>query len=180
MLNRYYLLLIILSIFISSCVKKQIKPTTSTTDDQSLSYISTETVKTEDIKTEDIVDETKSEIEADVRQIREELLQTIYFDFDKYELTDKAKDILSENAKKIIENEYYVTIEGHCDERGTDQYNLSLGQKRANAVKNYYIRLGIPENRIATISYGEEKPICFEKNEECWSKNRRAETKVGK
>jgi peptidoglycan-associated lipoprotein len=153
----------------TSCVKKQIKQTTTTPFES----ISTQTIKT-DVLTQETIGET------DVRQERDISLETVYFDFDKYELKDESKEKLSKNAKEIIENKYSVTIEGHCDERGTNQYNLSLGQKRANVVKDYYIKLGVPANKIATISYGEEKPVCFEHNEECWAKNRRAETKIGK
>lgn len=67
-----------------------------------------------------------------------------------------------------------VIIEGHCDERGTNEYNLGLGDRRANSAKEYLISLGIPSNKIETISYGEEKPICTEQTEDCWAKNRRA------
>ena len=65
-------------------------------------------------------------------------------------------------------------IEGHCDERGTAEYNLALGDRRASAVMQYLLSLGIPSNRMETISYGKEKPVCTESNERCWSKNRRA------
>ena len=71
-----------------------------------------------------------------------------------------------------------VKIEGHCDERGTVEYNLALGQKRAKAVRDYYVRLGVPESAMGTISYGEEKPVCNEATDACWLQNRRAETKV--
>jgi peptidoglycan-associated lipoprotein len=179
MLSRY-IPFIIAGLLLSSCVKKQIKQKSLPSDQIS---VSTETVSganlsTQSVKTENLLDETAGE--ANVRQEREISLETVYFDFDKYDLSNESKEKLSANAKKIIENKYSVTIEGHCDERGTNQYNLSLGQKRANVVKDYYIKLGVPENKIATISYGEEKPVCFEHNEECWSKNRRAETKVSK
>ena len=65
-------------------------------------------------------------------------------------------------------------VEGHCDERGTNEYNLALGDRRSRAVRDYLVALGIGSNRIETISYGEEKPVCAEKTEECWAKNRRA------
>ena len=71
-----------------------------------------------------------------------------------------------------------MLVEGHCDNRGTTEYNLSLGQKRAKEVRDYYVRLGVSENSIGTISYGEENPACEEETEECWMKNRRSETKV--
>jgi|YNPMSStandDraft_1061717.scaffolds.fasta_scaffold00142_3 peptidoglycan-associated lipoprotein len=175
MLYRY-IPFIIGGLLLSSCVKKQIKQNSLSSDQ--ISQVSVANVSTQSFKTENLLDETGGE--ANVRQEREISLETVYFDFDKYDLSNEAKEKLSANAKKIIENKYSVTIEGHCDERGTNHYNLSLGQKRANVVKDYYIRLGVPENKIATISYGEEKPVCFEHNEKCWSKNRRAETKVSK
>ena len=124
------------------------------------------------------IPEIPSGEEGNVRRNIIGKLKTVYFDFDKYDLTPQAKETLSENAKIIIENNLNVIIEGHCDERGTNQYNLSLGQKRANAVRDYYMRLGVNPKNLATISYGEEMPVCFEKNEKCWSLNRRAETKV--
>ena len=179
MLIIRYIGLMIIFILISSCVKKQIKQDSTPLQEISQdTSISSESVTAKQIEDDEVIDETSSE--TDVREEREISLETVYFDFDKYELKEEAKEKLFSNAKKIIENNYYVTIEGHCDERGTEQYNLSLGQKRANVVKQYYIKLGVPENRIATISYGEERPVCFEQNEECWSKNRRAETKVGR
>jgi len=69
-------------------------------------------------------------------------------------------------------------VEGHCDSRGTMGYNLALGQKRAKEVRDYYTRLGVPGSSIGTISYGEEKPSCEDETEECWGKNRKADTKV--
>ena len=67
-------------------------------------------------------------------------------------------------------------VEGNCDDRGTIAYNIALGEKRANEVKDYYVRLGIPADKITTVSYGKEKPVCYEATQACWAKNRRAET----
>ncbi|HUT85833.1 MAG TPA: OmpA family protein, partial [Elusimicrobiales bacterium] len=75
---------------------------------------------------------------------------------------------------------YDLLIEGHCDERGTIEYNIALGQKRANTVRTYYIRMGMPASSITTISYGKEKPLCYESSESCWTENRRTETKLRK
>jgi len=101
-------------------------------------------------------------------------LKRIHFEFDKYRLTDEAKEILAENARVLRNNsKVRITIEGHCDERGTVEYNLALGAKRAQAAKDYLVSLGIAANRLSTISYGEEVPVCKEQNEECWQKNRR-------
>ena len=71
---------------------------------------------------------------------------------------------------------YQVVVEGNCDDRGTTAYNIALGQKRADEVKAYYVRLGIPADKIATVSYGEEKPVCYEATNDCWAQNRRADT----
>jgi peptidoglycan-associated lipoprotein len=106
-------------------------------------------------------------------------LKTIYFGYDKSELSQDALDALKENAAYLINNPAInVIVEGHCDERGTIEYNLSLGQKRAVKVKEYYVQLGVKANKVATISFGEEKPVDPRSNESAWAKNRRAETKV--
>jgi peptidoglycan-associated lipoprotein len=106
-------------------------------------------------------------------------LATIYFDFDRAEITPEARDILQDNAQFLAKStEVVVLIEGHCDERGTIEYNLGLGQRRAKVVRDYYIALGVPAEIIGTISYGKEKPIDPGHTEQAWMKNRRAETKV--
>lgn len=102
-------------------------------------------------------------------------IQDVYFDYDKYDIKDEAKPVLKELAAFLArEKNTKVVVEGHCDERGTSEYNLALGDKRANAAKDYLISLGIPSKRTETVSYGEEKPVCRESTEECWAKNRRA------
>jgi peptidoglycan-associated lipoprotein len=102
-------------------------------------------------------------------------ISDIYFDFDQYDIKEDAKPIIKDVASMLLKNnKWKVIIEGHCDERGTNEYNLALGEKRANSVKQYLIALGIPSSRISTVSYGEERPLCTEQTEECWAKNRRA------
>jgi peptidoglycan-associated lipoprotein len=102
-------------------------------------------------------------------------LKDIHFDFDKYDLRADARDVLKANANWLKANpSARVEIEGHCDERGTNEYNLALGAKRAQAARDYLATLGIAKNRLSTISYGEELPVCKEQNEGCWQKNRRA------
>ncbi|MFQ3573550.1 MAG: peptidoglycan-associated lipoprotein Pal [Thermodesulfovibrionales bacterium] len=114
----------------------------------------------------------------DIKSIVKELqskIKDIYFDFDRYDIRDDAKPILRQVADALISNKKIkVVIEGHCDERGTREYNLGLGEKRANAAKQYLISLGLPSSRVETVSYGKEKPQCQDKTEECWAKNRRA------
>ncbi|OGC78834.1 MAG: peptidoglycan-associated lipoprotein, partial [candidate division Zixibacteria bacterium RBG_16_40_9] len=97
-------------------------------------------------------------------------LKRIHFEFDKYRLTDEAKEILAENARFLRNNsKVRITIEGHCDERGTVEYNLALGERRAQAAKNYLMELGVPENRIQIISYGKERPMDMGHNEDSWA-----------
>jgi peptidoglycan-associated lipoprotein len=103
------------------------------------------------------------------------LLKDIYFGYDKYEIRREDEGILKENAAFLKKNpRMKIQIEGHCDERGTAEYNLALGERRANHVKKYLVSLGITSDRISTISYGEERPLDPSNNEEAWAKNRRA------
>jgi len=102
-------------------------------------------------------------------------LADVRFDFDSFELTDAARQVLQKNGTWLIENGgMRVELEGHCDERGTVEYNLALGAKRASSAKTYLVSLGVDGERITTISYGEELPLCTDKTEECWQRNRRA------
>jgi len=102
-------------------------------------------------------------------------LKDALFDYDKYDIRPDARAALDSVAAWLNKNKNInVLIEGHCDERGTNEYNLALGEKRANATKNYIITRGVAPTRINTISYGEEKPFCTEQNEDCYQKNRRA------
>ncbi|MEP7013589.1 MAG: peptidoglycan-associated lipoprotein Pal, partial [Acidobacteriota bacterium] len=103
------------------------------------------------------------------------LLGDVYFDYDQAELSSATRDRLAANAKFFQDHrEFQVTIEGHCDERGTNEYNLALGDRRANSVKQYLGSLAVAADRIRTISYGEERPFCSESEESCWHENRRA------
>ncbi len=102
------------------------------------------------------------------------LLKDIHFDFDKYDIRPQDADILKENAALLMKYpKVKIQIEGHCDERGTTEYNLALGERRANNAKKYLISLGIPNDRISTISYGKERPLDPGHTEEAWAKNRR-------
>ncbi|MCP4201761.1 MAG: peptidoglycan-associated lipoprotein Pal [bacterium] len=113
-------------------------------------------------------------IEIQERAIAQGLLGDVFFDFDKFDLRPDARERLQKNAQFM--REYSMLefgLEGHCDERGTNEYNLALGERRANAAKDYLISLGVSASRVRTISYGEEKPFCMGHNEDCWQKNRR-------
>lgn len=102
--------------------------------------------------------------------------QTIYFDFDKSDLRQDARDLLNKNAEVMMKNSNLkVRIEGHCDERGSAEYNLALGERRAKSVQQYLTTLGVAADRLTVISYGKEKPAVEGNNEAAFSKNRRAE-----
>lgn len=101
-------------------------------------------------------------------------LETIYFDFDRAFIRDDARSVMKANAEWLKANpKVQIKIEGNCDERGTIEYNQALGQRRAASAKKYLTDLGISAKRISLISYGKEKPICSQGNEDCWQKNRR-------
>ena len=102
-------------------------------------------------------------------------LKDIHFDFDKYDIRPGDARILDDNARWMKANAtHLILIEGHADERGTNEYNLALGDRRAKATLNYLVAQGVQGARITIISYGEERPLCPEKTEDCWARNRRA------
>ena len=101
-------------------------------------------------------------------------LKDIYFDFDKYDIRPNDAKVLDTNAAWLKTNENLVLIEGHCDERGTNEYNLALGERRAKSTMNYLVSQGVQASRITIISYGKERPVCTEHTEDCWAKNRRS------
>lgn len=107
--------------------------------------------------------------------LESKLLKDVHFDFDKYDIRPEDAEILKENATLLKKyTNVKIQIEGHCDERGSIEYNLALGERRANNTKQYLTTLGISPDRISTISYGKERPLDPGHNEEAWAKNRRA------
>ena len=101
-------------------------------------------------------------------------LRDVFFDFDKYDVRPADKGTLDENAKWLKSNTAaLLLIEGHTDERGTNEYNLALGERRAKSAMNYLVAQGVQASRITIISYGEERPLCTEQTEACWARNRR-------
>lgn len=173
------LLFFISSLFLLSCTKK-IK--------------SEGTVTKPPTAMEDKTEKSKKEIGSKERELREKALreeearrqkeaaerarfesEDIYFDFDQYLLSDSAKQNLNRKAQWLKQfPSAKALIEGHCDERGSAEYNLALGQKRADAAMQYLISLGISANRLSSVSFGEEKPMDPRSTEEAWAKNRRA------
>lgn len=115
-------------------------------------------------------------MERDMMMAKNRFLnENIYFDFDRSVLSNQAQELLKEKAQWMRANpDANVVIEGHCDERGTNAYNLALGERRAESTKTFLVNLGISGTRMTTISYGEERPLDMGHNEEAWAKNRRA------
>ena len=111
-------------------------------------------------------------------------LQDVYFDYDKSDIRGDAQQALTQDAsalKSILADfpNAAIVLEGHCDERGSAEYNLALGDRRASSAKDFLVQLGVPTDRLKTISYGKERPVCTESNESCWQKNRRVHFSTG-
>jgi peptidoglycan-associated lipoprotein len=102
-------------------------------------------------------------------------LRSVYFDFDESFVRNDQAQVLQSNGSYLKGSSGMVTIEGHCDERGTNEYNLALGQRRADTSRDYLTNLGVNSSVMRTVSYGEEKQVCFEHDENCWWKNRRVD-----
>jgi peptidoglycan-associated lipoprotein len=129
--------------------------------------VATDMVETDPLDSEDLR-------EVNMEAERQGFSANVYFEFDQSDLRDEARQKLAANARFLTAHpEFVLTIEGHCDERGTNEYNLALGERRANTAKDYLASLGVAANRLHTISYGEERPVCTESTEACWQRNRR-------
>lgn len=129
-----------------------------------------DTDPTEPMRPRDLAD-----IQTDLE--RQGLIGDVYFAFDQYDLRSDARMRLQKNAEFFNSDEgrkYTYTIEGHCDERGTNEYNIALGQRRAATTVDFLTSMGVDAQRFKTISYGEERPFCTDSNESCWQRNRRA------
>ena len=120
---------------------------------------------------------TEAPVEEEIVEVVETVveLQTVYFDFDSYEIRPDARPMLRGNAEAISAISGVVTIEGHTDERGSEEYNLALGERRATAAKRYLVDLGVPSSRLRTVSFGEDRPAVAGHTESAWRYNRRAD-----
>lgn len=170
-MKKYILILISLFLlaYLIGCGKKPalkpaVEPTKTETKADTQDETTPEPVQDEDVMSESGDMDTKVE------------LKRIHFEFDKYRLTDEAKEILAANARVLKNNSRVrITIEGHCDERGTVEYNLALGERRAQTAREYLIELGVSASQISVISYGKERPLEYGQSESAWAKNRRDE-----
>ena len=183
------ILILLLLVSVIGCASKQAKddvvyrPAAKCKGDlYSLGDVDCETgaVRAKEVIVEDvaIVEEDIKDIDLSDEEVRKEIalvFKDILFDYDKYVIRADARPYFSSIASWMNEHlRTKIIIEGHCDERGTNEYNLALGEKRANAAKNYLISLGVSPSRMTVITYGEEKPVCSSHDEGCWQLNRRA------
>ena len=176
------LVLSLIVLFPLGCTKKVVeKPITKPEQIQPLEEVKPPEegivagLKEEEITEEELPRQQKIQIEE---TLKEEMAkfenEDIHFDFDKYYIRPDAAEILKKKAQWLKEHpEVHLLIEGHCDERGTEEYNLALGERRANSAKEFLVSLGIDPKRISVISYGEERPVDPRSCEEAWAKNRR-------
>jgi peptidoglycan-associated lipoprotein len=172
MKNFFVAVTVILALSCFGCAKKQVA---GPAEMQQPSAAEQQAKKAPEMITEERVAKVETkEIPSKVVEISG-MFEDIHFDFDKYDIREDAKPVLKKVSDHLIKNTAQgVLIEGHCDERGTSEYNLGLGDRRAKATRDYLVSLGVPSSRIEMISYGKEKPLCTEHTEECWAKNRRS------
>ena len=151
-------------LFTASCAKKTVKSDAAMAE------------KAEAEKQRAIEEERLKGTESAVMAAKKAFVnEDVYFEYNRYDLLPAAQEVLRTKAEWLQRNpQAPVYIEGHCDERGTNEYNLALGDRRAESAKSFLVDLGISSSRLTTISYGEERPIDFDQNEEAWAKNRRA------
>lgn len=176
-------------LFTVGCTKKEIKPDPSLAqaadDEAALKAKQAEEARLGELERQRALEEQRirNEEEKNKERIRREkvaamnrfLQEDIHFEFDKSTLLPEAQDILKLKAMWLEDNpEISVVIEGHCDERGTTEYNLALGDRRAQSANNFLVNLGISASRVFAVSYGEERPVDSGHNKEAWAKNRRA------
>ena len=178
---RLLMLLVVLTLLTFGCAKKPVEEAAVVEEPTEVAVI--EEQQPVAVVEEAVTDDRGAAAARAAAEAREKAalngLGRIYFDFDQYVLTDIAKRQLETNAQLLQgAPALRVKIEGHCDERGSDEYNLALGEKRALATKNYMVSLGVAASRISIISYGEELPLDPAKTEAAWAKNRRAEFKA--
>lgn len=181
------LFIVLLLVFAVGCQKKYTRPpmdeTTGAGDQVKEEVMTSERDREEEVVEEIVVaeDDMVSEERLSIEEKAEAIFRDVPFDYDKYDIRPDARPVLDSVAAFLdAEKQLNIIIEGHGDERGTNEYNLALGEKRAKAVKKYLEARGVPSGRMLVITYGEEKPLCPEQTEACWQRNRRAHFVVTK
>jgi peptidoglycan-associated lipoprotein len=183
-MKRFFVLALVLGLVFAGCAQKAIVQPEESKETAQKAEVAKEEKKVEAAK-EEMKETTKKELKGietvPVKEVIEGgkvsfIFENIYFDFDKYDIRDDAKPVLKGISEWLMKSKSSrMTIEGHCDERGTNEYNLALGERRAKSTRDYLVSYGVEKGRFDIISYGEEKPLCREQTEDCWQKNRRAQ-----
>jgi peptidoglycan-associated lipoprotein len=159
-------------LFTASCAKKAVKDDAALAQQAEDEKAMAEKARQEELARQQAIEEERLKEAQEARDMF--LNDDIYFEFDSSILTSEAQLLLKKKAEWLQNNpEAMSTIEGHCDDRGTNEYNLALGDRRATSAKTFLVDLGISASRLTTISYGEERPVDPGQNEEAWAKNRR-------
>ena len=174
MFNKYILgSALVAGIILSGCSSKE--PTVDTS-----AKTTTEAPKVVEATAPKVVEATAPVVTVDPIAEAQSKIQSVLFDFDKFNIRADMVAVTEANAKLVTGVSAKAKLEGNADERGTDEYNYALGLKRANSVKAGYVAKGVAEAGISTVRYGEGNPVCKESTEECWAKNRRVDTKLEK
>ena len=187
-MGKFFVSILILGLVFAGCAQKTIVSSSKDLNETSkeISGKTEEMVKTESkdstAKTEGISDIKTEKIESldipttvEKKSMGSATFEDIHFDFDSYGIREDARPVLKSIADHFVKNNAAMTlIEGHCDSRGTNEYNLALGERRAKSTMDYLVSLGVRKNRLDMTTYGEEKSLCREETEACWAKNRRA------
>ncbi|MCX5849766.1 MAG: peptidoglycan-associated lipoprotein Pal [Deltaproteobacteria bacterium] len=179
LMGIFVLIIFGLTIFTGCSENKSVVTKDTTQETAPTAVQKTETAKPADVSNMSAINQNEAAKEQPVQMDQTALayssVRDINFDFDSSIIRPDARDILKTNADFLSKKRVSViVIEGHCDEKGTDEYNMALGQRRAQETKQYLINLGVKESLIRTVSYGEERPLDPASNEEAWAKNRRA------
>jgi len=186
-MKKFFLLFLafVLVFVFAGCAKKTV--TAPVTQETAQKETAPKAEVEKPMKTEEVAKAAPKKVET--MPVKEEpvnvktyMFGTVLFDFAKYNIREDAKPTLKEVADWMLKNKKAtMTLEGHTDERGTNEYNLALGEKRAKSARDFLISSGVAKKRLTTVSFGEEKPLCTEQTEECWQKNRRVQfTSTGK
>jgi len=184
-MRRFFVLMLALGFIFAGCAKKTV---TAPEKQETVQKETAPKAETEQpMKTEEASKAAPKKVETmpvkeEPINVKTSMFGNILFAFDQYNIREDAKPTLKDVADWMMKNkDAKMTLEGHADDRGTNEYNLALGEKRAKSARDYLVSSGVSKTRLEMVSYGEEKPLCTEQTEECWQKNRRVQfTSTGK
>ncbi|XPV69465.1 MAG: OmpA family protein [Halarcobacter sp.] len=176
---------LVAAVLFTGCSQKEVEVSGPTTPEKKNSETALNTIDSTSVQNEVVNDSLVESADNGYYYMidgKKVLIENIYFGFDKYNLTQDMQSVAKSNASKLsgLQAGTTITVEGNCDEWGTDEYNYALGLKRAKVVKDNLVMDGITESAVKIVSFGESNPVCSEKNSACWQKNRRAEHKLVK